>query len=106
MNALSPISAYFPEALEMTGYRPATFIRWKPGEPRESRVFPPLTAGHPAAGDSCPACGECLGDGTPVQLLTIGPTDDEDREKHRAGRWYSAFALLFHADCLGSDGAT
>lgn len=49
----------------------------------------------------CSACGSLLGDGRSVQLLAIGPSDDEDREAHASGNWYSAVAIVLHADCLG-----
>ncbi|SEF34335.1 hypothetical protein SAMN05421837_107326 [Amycolatopsis pretoriensis] len=80
-----------------------TYVRWRSGAPREGRAFPPLGPGHPAYRDVCPACDHFLGNGLPVQILAIGPTDDEARDRHRAGRWYSALALLFHAACLGSN---
>lgn len=40
----------------------------------------------------------------PVQLLVIGPdpNDDEAHERHNAGRWYTALALIVHATCLRS----
>jgi hypothetical protein len=80
-----------------------TYVRWRSDEPREQRVFPALPEAHPAASTPCPACAQPLGDGTPVQLLALGPADDaEDREKHAAGRWYSAVALVVHATCLGT----
>ena len=83
------------------------YVRWKRGEPREGRIFPPLEANHPAMDKPCanPACPDLLGDETPVQLLAIGPnpSDPEDVERHRAGRWYNAVATLAHARCLGNN---
>lgn len=84
----------------MTGQ---TFVRWRAGEPREGRVFPPLDPSHPAAAESCAVCESLLGDGSPVQLLAIGPLTPAAHQEHRAGRWYSALALLFHAACLGTE---
>lgn len=80
-----------------------TFVRWRTSEPREGRVFDPLPFDHPAVLDLCPACQRRLGTVHPVQLLAIGPTDEEDQEIHRAGRWYNALALIFHAVCLGTE---
>jgi hypothetical protein len=78
------------------------YVRWKPGEPRESRLLGPLPPHHPAAQFPCLSCGEPLADGRPVQLLAIGPDDHESREKCRAGQWHSALALPAHTECLGA----
>ncbi|TCO57179.1 hypothetical protein [Actinocrispum wychmicini] len=80
----------------------ALYVRWKPGEPRESKPLGPLPAEHPAAQYPCLCCGQPLADGRPVQLLAVGPDDDESREKCRAARWHSALALPAHAECLGA----
>jgi hypothetical protein len=90
------------ERFKATGPAAPTFVRWRAGARRESRLLPPLAGDHPAANRPCPACWIPLGDGRPVQLLAIGPTDDETRVQHEALRWYSALALLLHADCLGT----
>lgn len=75
------------------------YMRWKPGEPREGRVFNPLADEHPAAALPCLVCNQPLGDGRQVQLFAVGPYDDETREKHAEGRWYTAEAALFHTGC-------
>lgn len=82
-----------------------TYVRWKAGEARELTVFPPLAATHPAAADPCLLCDELLGNGTPTQLFALGPDDARNREKHTAGRWYTAHALLLHEACLKANGA-
>lgn len=83
----------------------STPIRWQRDESRLGRVCPPLADDHPLAGLYCPACAELLGNGEPVQLLALGPgADAEARERHKAGRWYSAEAIPVHAACLGTEG--
>jgi len=82
---------------------PGVYIRWKRGEPREGHVLPPLQPGHPLHDEPCPACMQPLGlENVSVQLLAIGPDSDEALSAHRAGGWYRARALLFHAPCLGT----
>lgn len=77
-----------------------TYVRWQRDEPREQRVFPPLDVSHPMADAPCKVCEQPLGNGTPIQLLAIGPEPDE-LVRHVDGRWYTAVALAFHAACLG-----
>lgn len=78
------------------------FVRWKQGEPRPCRVFDPLPADHPAAAMPCLVCENVLGDGRPVQLYAVGWHDEESRERHTAGRWYTAQAVLLHAACVAN----
>jgi hypothetical protein len=78
------------------------YVRWKPGEPRESLLLGPLTPDHPAAQFPCLCCGEPLADGRPVQLLAIGPDDEDSRAKCAAGGWHTALALPLHAECIGT----
>lgn len=75
------------------------FVRWKPGEPRRGRTFDPLRAGHPLYNSGCVVCPRPLGDGTPVTAIAVGPHDEESRERHDEGRWYSAQAALIHERC-------
>lgn len=77
-----------------------TYVRWRPGEPRAHRAYPPLEPGHPSYGVPCAACDRPLGDGTQVQLAVIGPHDDESRAKHDQHRWYNAHAVVLHAACV------
>jgi hypothetical protein len=78
-----------------------TYLRWRRGHPRTSRVFPPLTPDHSAYAEPCAVCHEPLGNGALVQLLAVGPEPD-DREACIDGRWIAAVALLFHAECVGT----
>lgn len=80
------------------------YVRWKRGEPRRRRTFPPLSAGHPSAGNLCPGCDQLIGTRLPAVLVAVGPADDGDREDHDAGRWYSAGAALFHEPCADIHG--
>jgi hypothetical protein len=77
-----------------------TYVRWQKDEPRESRVFPPLLATHPSYTTPCVLCTDPLGNGHKVQLLALGPEDEEDRGKFAAGGWISALAILLHAACI------
>lgn len=83
-----------------------TYVRWRRDQPREGGVCKLLEPGNAMALWDCPACGRPLGTEHPVQLLAIGPLNDEDRDRHRAGGWYSAVALVMHAHCLGTDTST
>lgn len=76
-------------------------IRWKSSESRRARVFDPLGADHPAAAATCVFCDQQIGTTTPVQIVVVGPDlrDDENRERHEAGRWYSALGVLVHEPC-------
>lgn len=77
-----------------------TFLRWKRGEPRRGRPFPALQLGHPSYDTACVLCNYSLGsDLGGVTLVAVGPSDEEDREHHNAGRWYSAMAVLVHTTC-------
>jgi hypothetical protein len=77
-----------------------TYVRWQKGEPRESRVFPPLAPTHPCYTTPCTLCTDPLGNGRKVQLLALGPEDEEEREKFAQGGWISALAILLHAACI------
>jgi hypothetical protein len=77
-----------------------TFLRWRRGEPRAGRTFAGPEPDHPAHAASCVACGERLGDGRAIQVVAIGPDPDdaEDVLRDARGLWYSAVAVIIHAD--------
>jgi hypothetical protein len=80
------------------------YVRWKRGEPRETKVTPPLVADHPLAGFPCLVCGINLFGGADsprdVALIALGPEPDEREEKgNGADRWYTAVGLPLHASC-------
>lgn len=75
------------------------YVRWRNGEFRRGRGYPPLAPTHPSVEHPCPACGNPVGTTTPVQLVIVGPTDAEDRERHYEGRWYTAGAVVVHQSC-------
>lgn len=80
------------------------FVRWQRDEPRLGRVFEPfdpVEAGE-AIHEVCPECLDQMGIERRTRLLIIGPTDEDDRLKHEAGRWYSAGAVLLHEDCAAT----
>lgn len=77
-----------------------TYVRWQRAEARAQRAFLPLTVNHPAYSVPCAQCGRPLGDGTDVQLLVIGPDDQESRQQHDDGHWYAALAILLHVACV------
>lgn len=77
------------------------YVHWQRDESRLGRVFEPFNpvwAGH-AVHEVCPECLEQMGIERRTRLVIIGPTDEKDRLKHEAGRWYSAGAVLLHEDC-------
>lgn len=77
-------------------------VRWRRDEGRRGPVYPGLRADHPAVTVNDVLCGAPIGTEEPVQLLVVGPdnNNDEDRERHEAGRWYTALAVLVHKKCL------
>ena len=77
-----------------------TYVRWQRDEPRPCRVFDPLTEEHPAYFSLCLACDLKLGNGAPVQLVAVEPSDPEDREKFERGGWVTAAAVLLHESCV------
>lgn len=81
----------------------ATFVRWRKGESRRCRIFPPLEPDHPAHGSLCLLCGHKLGQNVAelgVQLVALFPSDNGDREKFTQGRWVTCHALILHAHCV------
>ena len=82
-------------------YSPAmgnvTYVRWRLGESRRGRVFPPLAADHPAYAVACLLCDRALGDGASVQLLVI-----EDGSDSKAEYWHSAKAVIAHESCIAA----
>lgn len=78
-----------------------TYIRWKAGEPRESRILPAMAPDHPAAHLHCPVCDRELGNGRPLRVLALGPDSEDSHAKCAAGGWFSARAIVLHAACLG-----
>ena len=76
------------------------YIRWKRGEPRRGRTFPALTPDHPSYQHPCPECGGMLGAAERVVLIAVGPVGDDGRDRHDAGRWYSAGGVLAHETCV------
>lgn len=77
------------------------YVRWKKDEPRIVRTLPHLPTGNPCSREPCLLCEQDLGNTLPVVLFALGPEDEQDRGKHAAGRWYSARALVLHAECVG-----
>lgn len=76
------------------------YVRWRRDQSRRCRVFPPLAPDHPHAHVPCPSCGTAVGSVVPVQLIAVGPTDDEDRVRHEELRWYNAGAVVAHKGCV------
>lgn len=77
-----------------------TYVRWQREEPRTQRLFPPPREEHPAYLLPCGYCAEQLGGAGSIQLVAIGPDDEESRQRHDDYRWYSAFAVICHATCI------
>ena len=79
------------------------YVRWRKGESRRGRVFP--QAGQ-IGYQPCPHCGVPLAADLPIQLIAVGPDDDEGCSRYEAGRWFSCTAVAMHAscaDCLTDD---
>lgn len=79
-----------------------TYVRYNPNVAFEPRVFGPKPSDHPSCHQICPACGGAFEPGDYTTLIPLGPGDDEEaRESHAQGRWYSAVAIEVHAACAG-----
>ena len=76
------------------------YVRWQRDESRRGRTFPGLPDDHPAVSAIDVLCERPLGEREPVQLLVVGPEDDDDRKRHASGRWYWAVAVVVHERCL------
>lgn len=86
--------AHAPSAPPVT-----TYLRWKAGEPRLSRLFDAPPHDDEDADRGCPGCDLRLAGEGPVRLVVLGPSDSEDQHDHQAGKWYSALAVIVHASC-------
>lgn len=83
-----------------------THVWWRAGGPRRGRIIAPIASSHPGYPAPCLLCPRPLGgQGTQaldLQLLVVGPArgDQEAAQRHDAGHWYNAAALVVHAECL------
>lgn len=78
-----------------------TYLRWRATESRRARSFAPPAEDHPLVRNHVPCllCELPLA-GARIQLLVLGPEDQETQERHDAGRWYAALAVVVHERCL------
>lgn len=63
------------------------------------RRFGPKSAEHPSVGKPCPLCLLPFKVGDYTTLLEIGPADEEEASRKRAGRVYTAEAREVHWEC-------
>lgn len=75
------------------------FARWKNGESRRINVRDPLAADDPHVTLPCPACDKPIGTSRRVQVVAVGPVDEQDERAHNEDLWYLAVAALMHQDC-------
>lgn len=76
------------------------YVRWKKGEERRSRLFPPVGDERPDIAElECLGCEDQIGTDHSYKLVAIGPTDDGARASHEAGGWYAAGAAVMHSFC-------
>lgn len=66
------------------------------------KVFPSLQADHPVTkdGTTCPLCTTTFREGDITTIVPVSPASEEDAEKMRAGRPYTAEGKLVHVQCL------
>lgn len=85
------------------------YVRWKMGDTRRCRVFPPLTPEHPAYAMKCLYCHYELGGGfggstkpEAVQLIAVALVDPDSDAlvKFAAGRVCNVGAVLLHERCV------
>lgn len=84
----------------MTGSN-VTYLRWRTSESRRATAFEPPADDHPLVTNQVPCllCATLLA-GQRIQLLVMGPEDEETQERHDAGRWYAALCVVAHERCL------
>lgn len=59
-----------------------------------------IPAGHPAIGQTCPACHRPIKPGDATTLIVLGPgPDPDDQLRARNGLVYNAVAVLVHWPC-------
>lgn len=64
------------------------------------RRFGPKGADHPSIGIECPACHLAFKEGDLTTLVVLGPgANEDDRERARTGRVYTAVAVEVHWAC-------
>lgn len=69
-----------------------------------TRKMGPLASDHPLIKDNekCPACKKAFAPGDYVTLIALGPGDnEEEQQKAREGRPYTAVAACVHWLCAG-----
>jgi hypothetical protein len=80
-----------------------TAVRWRATDSRRCHAFPAPAENHPLVRHSvaCLICNELLA-GNRIQLLAIGPFEDDDeaQDRHDSGGWYTAMAAVVHERCL------
>ncbi len=70
------------------------------GREEEMRKFGPKTEDHPSIGKDCPTCHKPFKQGDYTTLIALGPgNDEEEQEKARTGRPYTAVASEVHWEC-------
>lgn len=74
-------------------------MRWRLGESRRGPTRPALPLGHPGTTETCLICHHEIGEASTTQLIAVGATTAEDRQRMYAGAWISAGAVLVHAHC-------
>jgi hypothetical protein len=78
-------------------------VKVRGGHEREDlHRFEPLPAGHSHLERHCLICWRQFAEGDQVTLLPLGPGNHPERQRAaRMHRWYSALAIVVHADCAG-----
>ncbi len=60
------------------------------------RKFGPKSADHPGIGQPCKLCGIAFKEGDFTGLITVEPADEEEAQKAREGKAYTARAEEVH----------
>lgn len=79
------------------------YVRWKRDESRRGRVFPPPQPDHFLYDQPCFRCNNLLSvpvnRAPEIQLIAVGPVDEDEQIRHNEGRWYNAGAVALHHAC-------
>ena len=64
------------------------------------KKFDPLKPDDTSVGEVCPLCNKILEIGQCISLVADSPANEEEEQKMKKGRAYTAIAKIVHWDCV------